>query len=90
MLLAAAADPATMFVGEIKHSADGAPVAASVVWPDGATGFFTGHESQRVSGALDGYEISYMGSVNHVYVQPPVARDDAGNVVNRPAIRIQS
>ncbi len=84
-----AAAPEAMMVGAIVRDAAGAVTHATVTWPDGTAGLFTGVPSTEVPGALDAYTVSYESTPVRVYRQLPVARDpDTGAVVDRPSITI--
>lgn len=86
-LLSAAAAPDTMAVGTITRSTTGAATGFSVVWPDGATGSFTGTESTSFPGAIDSYAVTHVFSgVTKTYTQPTLTRDSSGAVTARPAI----
>jgi len=88
--LEAARDPEAMFTGAITRDADGAPAAASVVWPDGIGGDYTGTASTLAPGSVDAYVVTYAGTEGTVtYTQPTVTRDGVtGQVVNRPPIEV--
>ena len=78
--------PEVLIAGTITRDADGAPLSAPVIWPDGTAGTFTGTPSTTALGALDGWTITY--GTTRTYAQPNVTRDTAGNVTNQPAIVI--
>lgn len=84
-----AADPEKIAVGAITRSATGAVTAFNAVWPDGATGVFTGTESTTFPGAVDSYTVTHvLGGVTTTYTQPAFTRDSSGSVTNRPAIAV--
>lgn len=85
-LLQAAADPSLLFTGSVTNDATGAPVSASVTWPDGAPGIYSGTASLTWPGAIDAYTITRVGTPTVTYTQPAVTRDTAGNITNRPPI----
>ena len=86
-LLRAARDPDALFAGVITYNASGAPTAASVVWPDGVGGTYTGTASTTFPGSVDSYTITRAGSPTVTYTQPAVTRDaTTGNITNRPPI----
>lgn len=80
--LALARDPSKLWTGPITYT-DGAPISASVTWPDGVTGTYTGTPSTAFPGSIDAYTITH-GTTT--YTQPAVTRDASGNVTNQPAI----
>lgn len=82
-----AANPDQLAVGTITRSVNGAATGFSVVWPDGATGTFTGTESTTFPGAIDSYTITHvLAGVTKTYTQPALTRDASGAVTARPAI----
>jgi hypothetical protein len=84
-----AAAPDQMASGTITRSASGAATSFAVLWPDGATGTFTGTESTSVSGAIDAYTVTKVtGSVTVTYTQPALTRDVGGNVTSRPDMTV--
>ncbi|AYR02743.1 hypothetical protein SEA_FOSTEROUS_22 [Gordonia phage Fosterous] len=87
MLNSLAANPDQIAVGTITRSASGAATGFSVVWPDGATGTFTGTESSAFPGAIDSYTITHvLGGETTTYTQPALTRNASGAVTARPAI----
>jgi len=74
--------PEVLFSGPITLTA-GAPTSASVVWPDGTAGTYTGTPSPTFPGTIDSYTITH-GTTT--YTQPAVTRDTDGNITNQPAI----
>lgn len=86
--LALAAAPETLIVGDIARDAAGAILAASVRWPDGTRGRYTGTASAAVPGAVESYEITYGEPTARTYRQGPVTRDASGAVVQRPPITV--
>ena len=87
-IASAAANPDLIIVGTITRDTNGAATSASVVWPDGATGTYTGTASSTVLGAIDTYAITHVGSPTKTYTQPTVTRDSSGAVTVRPAITV--
>lgn len=84
-----AANPDTMAVGPITRSASGAATSFAVVWPNGATGMFTGTESTTAPGAIDSYTVTHVvGATTTTYTQPALTRDDSGAVTARPGITV--
>lgn len=84
-----AANPDQLAVGTITRSASGAAISFSVVWPDGATGTFTGTESSSFPGAIDGYTVTHVAGsppATTTYTQPTLTRDASGAVTARPSI----
>lgn len=87
--LAALLDP--IIVGAITRDANGAATAASVAWPDGATGAYTALVvSTAFPGSVDSYRVTHvLGGVTTTYTQPTITRDaSTGAVTNRPAITV--
>jgi hypothetical protein len=87
-LLQLAADPSLLFSGAITRDAAGAPLSASVKWPDGAAGVYSGTASVAFPGAVSAYTITKVGAPTKTFTQPAVTRDAAGNVSNRPPITV--
>ena len=79
--------PPGLFSGAVILS-NGVPVSASVKWPDGTVGVYSGTESVTFPGAIDGYTITYAGSPTYTVTQPGVTRDANGYVTNSPALTI--
>lgn len=87
-LVQLARDPAQLFTGAVTNDAGGAPVSASVVWPDGVTGTYSGTASTEFPGAVDAYTVTRTGTPVLTYTQPAVTRDASGRITNRPAITV--
>lgn len=85
VLLAAAANPDVLVFGTITRDSNGAATGATVTWPDGTSGTYTGTASTSFPGAVDSYTITYGSST---YTQPTVTRDSSGAVTSRPAITV--
>lgn len=84
-----AANPDQIAVGTITRSASGAATSFGVVWPDGATGTFTGTESTSFPGAIDAYTVTHvLSGVTTTYTQPALTRDASGAVTARPGITV--
>jgi hypothetical protein len=81
-------DPSTLFSGAITRDVNGAPVSASVQWPDGATGIYSGTASTTFPGAIDAYTVTRVTTGTATYTQPAVTRDANGNITNRPNITV--
>lgn len=75
--------PEALLAGVVTRDAGGAPLSASVEWPDGVTGTFTGTPSPTFAGALDSYTITHG---TKTYTQPIVTRNASGAITNQPAI----
>ena len=88
MLLQFGGYPPGIFAGNVTVNTDGAPVSASVRWPNGVVGVYSGTASTAFPGAVDAYTITYAGSPTITVTQPAVTRNDAGQVVNSPALTI--
>lgn len=88
MLLQFAANPSMLFSGAVTVNTDGAPVSASVKWPNGVVGVYSGTASTAFPGAVDAYTITYAGTPTVTVTQPAVTRNAAGNVTNSPALTI--
>lgn len=81
--------PELLISGSITRAASGAALAASVTWPDGATGAYAGTESTTISGAVDSYTVTHvLGGILHTYTQPKLTRNSEGVVTERPAITV--
>ena len=87
-LTALAAVPEALFSGAVNVDANGVPTSASVKWPDGTVGVYSGTASGTWLGALDAYTITYAGTPTKTYTQPAVTRDASGFITNRPAITV--
>ena len=87
-LVQLARDPAQLFTGAVTNDANGAPVSASVIWPDGVTGTYSGTASATFPGAVDAYTVTRTGTPVLTYTQPAVTRDENGYVTNRPAMTV--
>ncbi len=85
-LLDAARDPDAMFTGVITRDPNHAPVSADVRWPDGVIGSYAGTPSMEWPGAINQYFITHG---DDIYFQPPVTRDESGQVTERPPITIE-
>ena len=85
-LLQLAADPSLLFTGAVTNDGNGAPVSASVTWPDGAAGVYSGTPSGAFPGAIDAYTITRTGAPTVTYTQPAVTRDQFGTITSRPPI----
>lgn len=87
-LMQLAADPSLLFAGAITRDGDGAPTSASVKWPDGSVGVYSGTPSGSWPGAISAYTITKAGTPTLTFTQASVTRDAEGNVTNRPAITV--
>jgi hypothetical protein len=85
---ALATNPDMLVTGTITRDANGAATSASVTWPDGTVGTYTGTASAAFPGAVDSYTITYGSPATATYTQPTVTRDSAGSVTNRPAMTV--
>lgn len=74
--------PEVLFSGAITYNA-GAPTSATILWPDGTTGAYTGTPSPTFPGSIDSYALMH-GTTT--YTQPAVTRDADGNITNQPPI----
>lgn len=83
-----ARDPGQLFSGTVTRDAAGAAVSATVEWPDGVTGVYSGTVSEDFPGAVDAYTVTRTGSPVVTFTQPAVTRNTAGQVTNRPAITV--
>jgi len=83
-----ARNPDQLFDGVISQDANGAPISAAVIWPDGVSGTYTADTvSPSFLPAVDVYHVTrVVGGVTTTYTQPLVTRDGAGRIVNLPAI----
>jgi len=87
-LLQLARDPSQLFSGSVTRDAAGAAVSASVTWPDGVMGVYSGTVSEDFPGAVDAYTVTRADSPTITFTQPAVTRDAAGYVTNRPPITV--
>ena len=87
-LLQLARTPEAMFTGAVTNDGNGAPVSASVTWPDGSMGVYSGTASVTWPGAVSAYTITKVGTPTRTFTQPAVTRDTAGNITNRPPITV--
>ena len=83
-LTALAAVPEALFSGAVNVDANGVPTSASVKWPDGTVGVYTGTPSPTFTGTIDAYTITY--GATRIFTQPAVTRDATGTITNQPAI----
>lgn len=88
LLKALAAAPDALMTSGITRDADGAITAASVTWPDGTPGTYSGTAAVQAPGAVDSYTVTYGSPVVHTFTQPTVTRDASGYVTTRPAITV--
>lgn len=88
VLLQAAANPPELFSGAITLDANGAPTSASVKWPDGTVGVYSGTASVTFPGAVDAYTVTYASTPTLTVTQPAVTRNASGQVTNSPALTI--
>ena len=87
-LLQLARDPGQLFSGTVTRDTGGAPVSATVEWPDGAPGVYSGEASPDFPGAVDSYTVTRTGTPVLTFTQPAVTRDAAGRITNRPPITV--
>lgn len=88
-LLALARNPEAIFSGTVTRDANGAPTSATVQWPDGSSGVYSGTASVTWPGAINSYTVTHVGdTATLTFTQPMVTRDDNGNIVARPAITV--
>jgi hypothetical protein len=87
-LLQLARDPSQLFSGAVTRDAAGAATSATVEWPDGVSGTYSGTASADFPGAVDSYTVTRTGTPVLTFTQPAVTRDAAGYVTNRPPITV--
>jgi hypothetical protein len=87
-MVALAREPEALFSGSVVPDSNGVPTSASVKWPDGTVGVYSGTPSPTFPGALDSYTITYAGTQTKTYTQPTVTRNASGFITNRPAITV--
>lgn len=87
-MLQLARDPSQLFAGSVTRDAGGAATSATVTWPDGAAGVYSGTASTTFPGAVDAYTVTRTGSPTVTFTQPAVTRNAAGHVTNRPPITV--
>lgn len=80
----------SLVVGAITRNADGAATAASVEWPDGATGAYAATTlSTTFPGAVDAYTVTHLlNGQTLTATQPAVTRNADGAVTVRPDITV--
>ena len=87
-LLQLARDPSQLFSGSVTRDAAGAATSATVEWPDGVAGTYSGTASEAFPGAVDAYTVTRTGTPVLTFTQPAVTRNAAGQVTNRPPITV--
>lgn len=85
VLLAQAADPLVMASGAVTRDANGVVTSASVQWPDGTPGVYSGTPSTMWTSSTDAFTVTYAGATTLTITQPAVTRDAAGRITNQPA-----
>lgn len=87
-LTALAADPSLLFSGAVTRNGNGVPTSASVLWPGGVAGVYSGTASTVFVTAVDSYTVTRAGTPTKTYTQPAVTRDAGGQISNRPPITV--
>lgn len=88
-MLQLARDPAQLFAGAVISDENGAPTSATVEWPDGVAGVYSGTASVDFPGSVDSYTVTRTGSPTVTFTQSAVTRDaTTGAVTNRPPITV--
>ncbi|QAY16080.1 hypothetical protein SEA_ELESAR_28 [Arthrobacter phage Elesar] len=87
-LMQLARDPAQLFSGSVTRDAAGAAVSATIEWPDGVTGQYSGTASEDFPGAVDSYTVTRTGTPVITFTQPAVTRSETGLITNRPPITV--
>ena len=87
-LVALAADPSLLFSGAVTRDSNGVPTSASVVWPDGVAGVYSGTASTAFPTAVGSYTVTRAVTPTKTYTQPAVTRDGSGQITNRPLITV--
>jgi hypothetical protein len=85
-LLQLAANPSMLFSGPVTRDSDGAPISATLRWPDGTVGVYSGAASPDFPGAVDSYTVTYAATPTITITQPAVTRNADGEVTNSPAL----
>lgn len=70
-----------------SRNTDGILTSANVEWPDGTQGVFT-TTTINASGAIDAWQVTYLGATTKTVTQPAVTRDATGAVSVQPALVI--
>lgn len=83
VLLASAHRPFQLLVDPVTRDSNGNATAASVRWPDGTIGTYTGTASSTWVTSIESYVLTH-GSTT--YTQPAIVRDGSGHVTSIPAI----
>lgn len=87
-LVALARDPSQLFSGSVTRDGNGAPTSATVAWPDGVAGVYSGTASATFPGSVDAYTVTRTGTPTLTYTQPAVTRNASGYITNRPPITV--
>lgn len=87
-LVALARVPEALFSGSVTVNTSGAPTSASVKWPDGVVGVYSGTASTTWPQVIDSYTVTRSGTPTVTYTQPMVTRNASGQITNRPAITV--
>ena len=87
-LMQLARDPSQLFAGSVTSDANGAAISATVEWPDGVTGVYSGTASGTFPGTVDAYTVTRTGSPTITFTQPAVTRNPSGHITNRPPITV--
>lgn len=87
-LVQLARDPSQLFSGAVTRDGNGAPTSATVAWPDGVAGVYSGTASTTFPGSVDAYTVTRTGTPTLTYTQPAVTRNASGYITNRPAITV--
>jgi hypothetical protein len=87
-MVALAREPEALFSGAVTPDSNGAVTSASVLWPDGVAGVYSGTASATFLGVDDSYTVTRVGTPTKTYTQPLVTRNGSGFITNRPAIPV--
>ena len=87
-LLQFGADPSALWTDTVTRDANGCPTSATVTWPDGTAGVYSGTASTTFPATVDAYTITYSSSPTLTVTQAAVTRDANGKITNRPALTI--
>lgn len=77
--------PDALIAGAVARNSDGVVTSAPVIWPDGTSGVYT-TTAIDLTGAVNGYTITYGSPVTKTFTQPTITRDSSGAVTNVPAV----
>jgi len=84
-LIQLAKNPDTLIAGAVTLDGSDQVTSAAVLWPDGTPGTLT-ITARHLSGAVNGYTITYGSPVTKTFTQPTITRNSNGAATNVPQI----